>query len=210
MSDKKGGSQRDRRVEMVKVGGSDPPEPPPGVRVHDSSKSALPGQDPSQVTSTAAGQNTAGDTIQDEIRSEMLVRRITAAVVAVVGAGTIIKVMLIAVSGINEVLKAEAPGGHEYIRVVAMGAHAVISVAAVWFGYQMLRAAERLMVPRRFLANSTDVELLRALLGISAPTTALADQVKLMATTATDLIKASSEAVKAVQSTRADGDDKQA
>jgi hypothetical protein len=49
---------------------------------------------------------------------------------------------------------------------VSVGGHAVITIALVWLIYQLLRAAERMVLPR---ALSNEPEVIRALLGISSP-----------------------------------------
>lgn len=49
---------------------------------------------------------------------------------------------------------------------VSAAGHVVITVTLVWFIYQLLRAAERMVLPRHF---STDPEVARTLLGISSP-----------------------------------------
>jgi hypothetical protein len=91
------------------------------------------------------------------------------------------------------------PDSAPYLIMVAMVAHAIISLGAIWFGYQMLRAAERMFVPQRLLKggdSKTDVELVRALTGISAPTTAALEQGLKMTG---DLIKTVGEATKSVK-----------
>ena len=47
-----------------------------------------------------------------------------------------------------------------------MAAHAVMCVALVWFIYQLLRAAERMVLPRHM---SNYPEVVRAMLGITSP-----------------------------------------
>jgi len=49
---------------------------------------------------------------------------------------------------------------------VNAAAHVVITVAVVWFIYQLLRAAERMVLPRHL---QNDAELARTLLGINSP-----------------------------------------
>lgn len=77
--------------------------------------------------------------------------------------------------------------------------HGVVSVAAVYFGYSMLKASERLFVPQRLLKDVKDVELVRAVLGIDAPTDAIAGKLKTMSSEANALLKAISELVRAAQ-----------
>jgi hypothetical protein len=48
-----------------------------------------------------------------------------------------------------------------------LGAHAVLMVAAVWFCYQLLRAAERMLLPYWWVRYNTDV--VRMMLGIADP-----------------------------------------
>jgi hypothetical protein len=50
---------------------------------------------------------------------------------------------------------------------VSVGGHAAITIAMVWFIYQVLRAAERMALPRHLLSG--DADMARTLLGISSP-----------------------------------------
>jgi hypothetical protein len=49
---------------------------------------------------------------------------------------------------------------------VLIGGHAVITLAMVWLVYQLLRASERMTLPRHLSSNA---EVARTLLGISSP-----------------------------------------
>jgi hypothetical protein len=49
---------------------------------------------------------------------------------------------------------------------VNAGGHVVITIAVVWFIYQVLRAAERMVLPSHW---ANDVEMARTLLGIASP-----------------------------------------
>lgn len=67
----------------------------------------------------------------------------------------------------------------------SLATHTVVSVAGVYFAYQLIRAAERLLLPSRFMnpQNSTknDVEMARALMGMTEPSRAATNAVKQMA-----------------------------
>ena len=58
---------------------------------------------------------------------------------------------------------------------VSVGGHVVIAVALVWFIYQLLRAAERMILPRHL---SSDPEVARTLLGINTPQREMARMLK--------------------------------
>lgn len=66
--------------------------------------------------------------------------------------------------------QATEPGSTDSISVhvfyVQVGGHVLITVAAIWFLYQLLRAAERLALPRAWAQNP---EVARAMLGINSP-----------------------------------------
>jgi hypothetical protein len=62
---------------------------------------------------------------------------------------------------------AEPTKEFEVFAYVKMGAHAVLTVAAVWFCYQMLRAAERMVLPYWWVRYNTDA--VRVMLGIRDP-----------------------------------------
>jgi hypothetical protein len=123
---------------------------------------------------SSKGTHLAGDYL-DELR----IRRGAGGCIGVIGIAVVAYVVVSAIGHVNDAIS-RAPEGKEYLAIVAVAAHTVISLGAVWFGYQMLRAAERMFVPRRFLSDAKDVEVLRALIGINAPTTAAADQLKVL------------------------------
>jgi hypothetical protein len=86
----------------------------------------------------------------------------------------------------------------ERLLFAILAVQAIVSVAAVYFGYSMLRAAERLFVPQRLLTDSKDVELVRAILGIDTPAKAAADQLKNVAEQMSAMAKPMGEIVKPV------------
>jgi hypothetical protein len=57
--------------------------------------------------------------------------------------------------------------GQEIYGYVMLGAHAVLMIAAVWFCYQLLRAAERMVLPYWWVRFNTDA--VRMMLGITDP-----------------------------------------
>jgi hypothetical protein len=61
----------------------------------------------------------------------------------------------------------EPAAGKEVFAYVRMGTHAVVVVAWVWFSYQMLRAAERMILPYWWLRQNLDS--VKLMLGISDP-----------------------------------------
>jgi hypothetical protein len=67
-----------------------------------------------------------------------------------------------------------------------LAAHAVVSVAVVFFGYQLVRAAERMILPHWWI-QPHHCELLQLLLGVDTPVRASTKTVEKL----TDLVKAS-------------------
>jgi hypothetical protein len=63
------------------------------------------------------------------------------------------------------------------IAIALLSAHGVLGVAAIFFGYQLLKMAERLFVPK-FVLEGKDVEVIRALTGVDHPTKFALDHVK--------------------------------
>lgn len=62
--------------------------------------------------------------------------------------------------------------------IARLVAHSVVSVALVFFGYTLLRAAERMFIPRFLLTGEDPVETVRAILGIDTPLRAALREVK--------------------------------
>ena len=195
---------------MLNVGVTSPAPPQPTPDASDSSKSALPGEDPSlnsapvpPLPSPSLPRPMEGDNGHDlarEIAKEASSRRSAGWAMGIVGLVVVVVVLMWAVCNVNAVIQEKDVSA--YLMIIAMSAHAVISIAAVWFGYQMLRAAERMFVPQRLMNDSKDVEVLRALIGITAPTTAAADQLKALTTITGDfpsLIKALGEAAASIK-----------
>jgi len=125
------------------------------------------------VVSTVNIVNTRTQDLGEEVWREGAMRRRIGWVLGGIGIVVVIVAIIVALCAINN-----NPS------IPSMVAHAVISLGAVWFGYQMLRAAERMFVPQRLLRggdSKTDVELVRALTGINAPTSAALEQSMKMA-----------------------------
>lgn len=55
-----------------------------------------------------------------------------------------------------------------WIFSVKLGAEAVVAVALVYFGYQLLRAGERMLMPHWWV-TAGQIDVLRAMLGIDSP-----------------------------------------
>lgn len=91
---------------------------------------------------------------------------------------------------------ASIDGARERIAWFAIGVHSILSIAAVFFGYSLLRAAERLLIPRHLLYEKKDVEVIRALLGMSTPANAIMTQAKAFATEALTLLKGAVDVVR--------------
>jgi len=130
-------------------------------------------------------------------RSAALLRRISldgrGRVIAACAAGTVgpwvvWHVLSTSTQAIERLAQSPVPAGAERVIIASMAAHAVVSVATVFFGYTMIRAAERLLVPKRLLQDKQDVEVIRAILGIDTPTNTIASQVKAATNETVDVI----------------------
>lgn len=71
------------------------------------------------------------------------------------------------------------------------GGHAVVVGLFVWFGYQLMRAGERLMLP--WWWASTNIEIARAMLGMSDP---IRSAVRMTSKMAREVLEVLKEAVK--------------
>ncbi len=69
----------------------------------------------------------------------------------------------------------------EHVVWFSIAAHTIIAVAAIFFGYQMLRLAERMFVPRHLLADETTLQVVQALVGVSSPAKAAVDTARQVA-----------------------------
>ena len=78
---------------------------------------------------------------------------------------------------------------HARLAEIGMVGHAVISVAAMYFAYEMLRAAERLLIPRRLYGEAKDADVIQALTGVRAPSRFIARQVKAMLAEVSAVVK---------------------
>lgn len=61
---------------------------------------------------------------------------------------------------------------------ISIGAHTLVAIAGVFFGYQLIRLAERMFVPRRLLEDVRQLEVVKALVGVDTPVKAAADGMK--------------------------------
>lgn len=86
----------------------------------------------------------------------------------VLGALSIISLVCALRATLIGVMEMQVPApGTETFAYVRMGLHAVVVVAWVWFSYQVLRAAERLIIPYWWLRQNIDA--VKVMLGISDP-----------------------------------------
>lgn len=87
---------------------------------------------------------------------------------------------------------------------VSIGAHAAISIAAIYFGYSMLRLAERMLLPRHLLHDETKVNVVRALLGVKTPAESAVDGVKQISENLSTILKPIAELARVVLGTDSD------
>lgn len=118
---------------------------------------------------------------------------------AIVGLIAIVGTIVFAIYGLVD-LVTKAAGISLYVFIGLLVAHSVVSVAIVWFAYQALRAAERMFVPRRLMGDAKNVDVIRALVGIDAPTTAATKQIEEASKPLLEVVKAFAEIVGNVQS----------
>jgi hypothetical protein len=83
----------------------------------------------------------------------------------------------------------EIDSAKERVIFATIGAHAIITVAAVYFGYTMLRLSERMFLPRHLLHDESTVGVVKALLGVSTPAKAAADGAKQAAESLATVLK---------------------
>ena len=91
---------------------------------------------------------------------------------------------------------------NEHILLAKLIGHSVITLALVFFGYSLIRAGERMHVPRWLLRDARDVEVIRAILGFDTP---LSTAVKLTERLGGAIAKTAEPVVKIVTSGRGGG-----
>ncbi len=136
------------------------------------------------------------DELNKEVRSEASLRRWAGTIAGILGTVIVTVVLLYSTFAIDDIAAKVKPETERVVFLLLI-VHGVISIAAVYFGYSMLRVSERMFVPRRLLNDAKDVEVIRAILGVSTPARAVAAQlraasgeVQALAKTATEVIKA--------------------
>jgi hypothetical protein len=65
----------------------------------------------------------------------------------------------------------EVPQSIERLAYAHLAVHAIVTIALVYLGYSLVRAAERMFVPRWLLqaTDERDVEVIKAILGVDSP-----------------------------------------
>ena len=135
--------------------------------------------------------------LSGSIAGELIRRKIFALILAMVGAAIVgctvwksdesIQTILFAFGARNDNAANRSPAianGSIPIAIASLASHAVVSIAAVYFAYQLIRVAERMFLPSRFLSAQSngehDVELAKVLVGVTEPSRAASAAMKTM------------------------------
>lgn len=102
---------------------------------------------------------------------------------------------------IRELLK--TPPADFRLAIVGIAGHAVMTIAVVWFAYQMLRAVERLLIPRYLYTVGQDAEIIRALTGVESPAQGATKEAKALLAHVGEVVKLATE-ITTVTTARAD------
>jgi len=132
--------------------------------------------------------------IGDAAYDESLRRQWVGAIFLFIGLAAIISVTVLAVYGLRDITE-DAIRMNFAVFVSLLSAHSVVSIAIVWFGYQALRAAERMFVPQRLMNDAKFVDVIRAIVGIDGPTTAATKQLEEASKPVLEMAKAIAEIV---------------
>lgn len=109
-----------------------------------------------------------------DLRAVAVSRLAIGVLFAISAAGVVVYVFREAYKAISAVSEPDAK-----VAIAKLVAHAVVSVALVYFAYALLRAAERMFVPRSLIEGFDDAtEMTRALLGIDTPVKAALRELK--------------------------------
>jgi hypothetical protein len=85
-------------------------------------------------------------------------------------------------------LRSHPPGDLRVLAAIA-AAHVIVGIAAVYFGYQLIRAGERMLVPSHLTEDETKIEVLRVLLGGKEPIASPAEAVQQGVEKSVELLK---------------------
>lgn len=134
----------------------------------------------------------------ETIRAEAEGRKCFATIFSGVGLFTIVLSLILASCRIDRFVTMEIHDElHARLSEIGLVVHGVISVAAIYFAYEMLRAAERLLIPRRLYGDAKDAEVIQALTGVRAPSRFIARQVKTMLAEVAAVVKTASHVARA-------------
>lgn len=138
-------------------------------------------------TAPSGNPETAKDASNRSDTSELCWRRCGAVLLATVGIGLVVWVLCNASSSIDALVATPPPPVEGKppptpvdfrLAVAAILAHAVVAVAAIYFAYEAVRAAERMLVPRHLYTTEQNVEIIHALTGFRSPTKFATEHVK--------------------------------
>src|SRR5262249_10263238 len=115
--------------------------------------------DPPRIEDRASKSPEPDIDLTEEIWSEANNRRWVGRVTGLAVIVLVAAIIVYALWSLDRLLPAIlARESDRLIVIVALVAHAIVSVAAVYFGYSMLRIAERMFLPRRLFLHTKDVE----------------------------------------------------
>lgn len=141
-----------------------------------------------------------------EVASETKARRNAAHAISLAGAFVVATCLILGSCSISAIVNDEKELsktlGSQLIPVTAIIVRGVITVAAILFGYEAMRAAERLLLPRRLFSDPKGAEIIQALTGMRAPSKFVAKQVRDVLGEFGAIVKTLTEAIASVRAPR--------
>lgn len=177
--------------------------------------SAPPPPLPGSETSSKIGFENTGGGSSTPGASEMLGRRrLIGYGVGVIGFGIVATMAMIAFDQLSHedisMLARLGQGGNKaavYLFAIKMTGEAIVSIALVFFAYQTLKTAERMVLPPWWVTKE-NIELLKAMLGIDSPVDGAGRVLKGAADTLQAAAKSVTDTVSAVQGEKKKDDKK--
>lgn len=94
-------------------------------------------------------------------------RRLVGYVVGIIGMGLVVGILWTSHGSLAHLLPlADVSDRHFHFLIVLIASHAIVAVAGIAFGYQLLRAAERMLMPHWWVRNP---EIAAVMLGMRHP-----------------------------------------
>ncbi len=152
---------------------------------------------------------TVGDIFRPNTEPEtMRGRRWVGYVLGLIGFGCVLGPAYLALKSINQIDVAAlaAPNHRQTVALLAVkvGGEALISIALVYFGYQMLKAAERMVLPH-WWATKENLPVVRTMLGIDSPVDGAGRALKEAGESVQTVAKTAVDAIGVVRGEKKDG-----